>query len=287
MADELTFEGTSTYLNTDKGRIHYHEAGEGPPLILLHGSGPGVSGWANFRGNFQSFVDGGFRTLIVDLPGFGRSDPTGGNASQDAPEGVLRFMDGMGIESAGILGNSMGGGVGARVASSNPERVNRLVTIGGVGLNIFTAFPAEGIKLLVDFIEDPTRERLVTWMESMVYDKSIVTEELVETRFKQASDPGVLFEARKFYSKAALENIKKVMAGPESGANLAFLSRIQCPTLITWGRDDRVSPADMFLVPMRLIPKCEVHVFYNCGHWAMIERKEEFESVVIPFFQRG
>lgn len=280
---DLSYDGTSRFLETPQGRMHYHEAGDGPPLLLLHGSGPGVSGWSNFRGNIGTFSEQ-FRTIILDLPGFGASDPIEGHPAATAPDSVLRFLDGLGLQSVGILGNSMGGGVGSRVAANNAERVPRLAAIGGVGINLLSASPPEGIKLLVEFVEDPTRDRLITWMESMVFDRATLTDELVEERWQQAGNPVALESARQMYGRAAFSAMRAGMAG---AASLEHLDRIQAPTLLAWGRDDRVTPVDMALAPMRLIPRCELHVFYDCGHWAMIERKLEFESVMLSFFGRG
>jgi len=279
----LTYDATSRFLDTPQGRMHYHEAGDGPPLLLLHGSGPGVSGWSNFRGNIGTFSQQ-FRTVILDLPGFGASDPVEGHPSATAPESVLRFLDGLGLERVGILGNSMGGGIGSRVAANNPERVSRLAAIGGVGINLLSASPPEGIKLLMAFVEDPTRDRLLTWMESMVFDPATLTDELVEERWQQAGNPVALESARRMYGREMFSAMRAAMAG---AASLEHLHRIQAPTLLAWGRDDRVTPVDMALAPMRLIPQCELHVFYDCGHWAMIERKLEFESVMLSFFGRN
>lgn len=279
---DLTYEATSRFLETPQGRMHYHQAGDGPPLLLLHGSGPGVSGWSNFRGNIGAFSER-FRTIILDLPGFGASDAIEGHPAATAPESVLRFLDGLGLERVGILGNSLGGGIGSRVAAGNPDRVSRLAAIGGVGINLLSASPPEGIKLLMDFVADPTRERLVTWMESMVFDQGILTDDLVEERWKQAGNPVAIDSARRMYGREMFAAMRTAMAGT---AALEHLHRIQAPTLLAWGRDDRVTPVDMAIAPMRLIPKCELHVFYDCGHWAMIERKNEFESVMLSFFGR-
>lgn len=285
MTTEYTHVGTSKMLTTPGGDLHYHEAGDGPPLILLHGSGPGVSGWANFKGNLGVFAQH-FRTLILDLPGFGGSPDVEGHPMATAPEAVLRFMDGLGIERADILGNSMGGGVAARVAAEHPDRVKRLACIGGIGMPVFSSFPAEGIKLLVDFVEDPTRERLVAWMESMVYDPALITDEFVEERWKQATDPEAAASIKKMYSREGLTAMRQMMDGNAMAASLSYLGQIQAPTLITWGRDDRVSPMDMALTPLRLIKRAELHTFYDCGHWVMLERKAEFENVVVAFFTR-
>ncbi len=281
---EITHENTSRTLETEKGLLHYHEAGDGPPLLLLHGSGPGVSGWSNYQGNLPTFAKH-FRTLILDFPGFGKSYSCDENPMLAALPAVLDFLAGMDLDAVPVVGNSMGGSIAARLAAGHPERVKRLVTIGGVGTPVFSPSPPEGIKLLVQFVEDPTRERLVAWMESMVYDSAILTEEFVESRWKTASDPAALSDVRKLFNSTTLAG----MRGRNGAAvvnQIENLTKIQAPTLVTFGRDDRVTPLDSSLMPMRLIPNCELHVFHNCGHWAMIERKAEFENVVLAYLLR-
>jgi 2-hydroxy-6-oxonona-2,4-dienedioate hydrolase len=280
---ELTHDATSRTVETPRGTLHYHEAGEGPPLLLLHGSGPGVSGWANFRDNLPVFAEH-FRTLILDFPGFGKSYSSAGNPMLAALPAVVDFLDALSLGALPVLGNSMGGNVAARLAAGHPERVSRLVTIGGVGIPLFSAAPPEGIKLLVQFVEDPTRERLRAWMESMVHDTGLLTDEFFELRWQAASDPGALADVRKLFNAGSLLAMRDRATG--AGQVVDSLTRIQAPTLLTWGRDDRVTPLDGALLPMRLIPKVELHVFYDCGHWAMIERKDEFESVVLSFLLR-
>ena len=279
----LTADGTSRTLATPDGELHYHEAGDGPPLLLLHGSGPGVSGWANFSGNLPRFARH-FRTLVLDLPGFGRSHPVATSPVLHAPVAVLAFLDGLGIDRLAMLGNSLGGGVVARLAATNPDRVTRLVTLGGVGVPFFSPLPSEGIIRLVEFVEDPTRDRLVQWMRSMVFDPAVLTEEFVEARWATASDPEALAAIRTIYSRQMLDVLRPLLLGNPDV--LGMLGRIQAPTLLTWGRDDRVTPLDGAIAPLRLIPRCELHVFPDCGHWAMIERKDEFESVVLSFLLR-
>jgi pimeloyl-ACP methyl ester carboxylesterase len=278
----LTFDNSSREWASDGLRLHYHVAGDGPPLIMLHGSGPGVYGWANFAGNLPVFAQH-FRCYVPDLPGYGRSDAVQGHPIDGAVAAIRAFMDGNGIAQAGLLGNSLGGIVGSKLAAESPERVSKLCMIGGVGLNLFTSFPNEGINLLVDFMEQPTRERLVAWLRSMVYDQAIITEELIEDRWRRATDPKVLEVGRRIYSRSAMQALA---ANQFETQPWQYLPKILCPTLLTWGRDDRVSPLDRAILPMRIIPKCELHTFHDCGHWAMIERKQEFESVVLAFFRR-
>lgn len=281
----MSFDETSDILDDAGGALHYHEAGTGEPLLLLHGSGPGVTGWANFGNNLPVFAPH-FRTLILDLPGYGKSAPVEGMPIPSAVEAVVRFMDGMGIESAHIVGNSYGGIVGAQFAAAYPDRVKRFVTIGGIGVGLLTTFPGEGLTRLVDFVEEPTKERLIAWLHSMVFDKAILTDELLEMRWKSATDPVTMETSKKMYTRQALDAIAAFSRGPDAVQGFAYLPKIKAPTLIAWGRDDRVNPLDGALVPMRLIPNAELHVFPNCGHWAMIERKAEFENVAIAFLTR-
>ncbi|SDE51428.1 alpha/beta fold hydrolase [Rhodococcus tukisamuensis] len=285
MTSDLSYEGTLREISTEAGVLRYHEAGDGPPLLLLHGSGPGVTGWRNFRGNLGVFAEH-FRCLVLEFPGFGVSDDFGGHPMVTALDSVVKFVDALGLDSVDIIGNSMGGGVAISYAINHPEKVRRLVTIGGIGKAIFSPGPGEGIKLLQEFTEAPTRERLIQWLYSMVYDPEMVTEELIEERWTQATDPATLDSARRMYGKAAFAQMVKMMDASDAPPPWAMMHKVKAPTLLTWGRDDRVSPLDMSLVPMRTIPKAELHVFPNCGHWAMIEQKEAFEATVLSFLLR-
>ena len=274
-------------LPTAHGILRYYEVGDGPPLVLLHGSGPGVTGWRNFSGNLPVFAQH-FRIFVLEFPGFGVSDDFGApHPMVSAQTAVREFLDGLGLGRVRLLGNSMGGFVATDFAHDFPERVERLVTVGGAGASLFAPTPGEGIVRLSEFVEDPTRERLITWLHSMVYDQALITEEMIEQRWAQATDPATLESSRMMYGRAALERMANASRDPEAVPGWVKLRSLQVPTLITWGRDDRVSPLDMSLLPMRLLPQGEVHVFPNCGHWVMIEQKAAFESVVTAFLARA
>jgi 2-hydroxy-6-oxonona-2,4-dienedioate hydrolase len=282
---DYSFEATSRFVDLPEGRLHYHEAGEGPCLLLLHGSGPGVRGWANFEKNLPVFAES-FRCLIIDFPGYGDSDAVAGDPMSACVGAAVGLLDALGIDRAHLIGNSLGGVIGSLVAAQHPERVDRFVSIGGIGTNVFSPFPAEGMRLLSAFAEEPSRERLIDWLHSMVYDPALVTEALIEERFKQAMEPKTLATTQAIYTKQALGAIAQGRRTNPTAA-LAHLATIQAPTLLTWGRDDRVTPLDGSLVPMRIVPDCELHVFPDCGHWVMIECKEGFESLVLSFLQRS
>lgn len=273
-------------LSSERGVLRYREAGEGPPLLLLHGSGPGVTGWRNFRGNISFFAEH-FRTLILEFPGFGVSDAfDDAHPMLSAQHAVPLFLDGLGIDRASIIGNSMGGGVAIDFAIKHPHRVDRLVTIGGIGGNLYSPFPGEGIRLLSEFTENPSRERLIAWLQATVYDPALVTEELIQERWEQATDPATLASAKRMYGRAAVDGLAAAQRESVEPPQWAHLRAVTAPTLVTWGRDDRVSPLDMSVIAMRLLPRGEVHIFPDCGHWVMIEQKQAFESTVLSFLTR-
>lgn len=282
---DYSFESTRRELTTDKGVLRYHEAGDGPPLVLLHGSGPGVTGWRNFSENLAVFANH-HRALILEFPGFGVSDDSGEHPMLGAPASVVRFLDGLGIDKAHVIGNSMGGRVATEFALAAPDRIDRLVTIGGVGRSLFNPAPGEGLRLLVEFAENPSRDRLVQWLESMVYDPAILTEDLIEQRWNLATDPEVLESTRRIFSKASL---RAIVAASENadGALWTLGHKITAPTLLTWGRDDRVTPLDSALIPMRTIRQAQLHVFPNCGHWVQVEAKTAWESTVLAFLSQS
>ena len=288
LSDQATPADAPGYLreiNTPAGTLRYFEVGDGPPLLFLHGSGPGVTGRRNFHGILPAFA-ASFRCLILEFPGFGVSDDFGGHPMVTAQGVVAPFLDALGVDRVDIVGNSMGGGVGIGTAIHHPDRVRRLVTIGGIGTNVFSPGPSEGIRLLQEFTENPTRQRLVDWLNSMVFDPALVTDELIEERWALATNPETLASARRMYGKAAFAAMMDMMRAADTPMPWAQMHRVSAPTLLTWGRDDRVSPLDMALIPMRTIPNAELHVFPNCGHWAMIEAKAAFESTVLEYLHR-
>jgi len=280
-ATTLDFDATSRYLEGEY-RLHYHEAGEGEAFVLLHGSGPGVSGWSNFRGNFPVFASR-FRTVILDMPGFGLSERPAFDRAYPrvAADAVARLLDALGIERAHLLGNSMGGYVALEFALAYPDRVNRLVGMGpgGLAVNVLGPDPSEGARRLGEFMMAPSKEGMERWVDTMVSNKAVVDDALIEERFANAQVPGAL--------ESAIAIFPSLGQHPEPVPLWARLKGVKAPTLITWGRDDRMLPVEGGLMGFRQLPNAELHIFSKCGHWAQVERKDEFERLVIEFLTRG
>ena len=276
----LDFDSTSRFLEGEH-RIHYHEAGTGPALVLLHGSGPGVSGWSNFRGNFPVFAER-FRTVLMDMPGFGKSErPEFDRAyPRVAADALARLLDALGMDHAHLLGNSMGGYVALEFALAYPDRVGRLVLMGpgGLAVNILGPEQSEGARRLGEFMMAPSKKAMEAWVDTMVANKAVVDDALIEERLANAQAPGVLDSAMAIFMSLGQH--------PEPIPLWARLKQMKAPTLVTWGRDDRMLPVEGSLLGFRQLPNAELHIFSKCGHWAQVERKDEFERVVIEFLTR-
>ncbi len=270
---DLTTEDT-------RAGLHYHEAGAGEVVVMLHGGGPGASAWSNFGPNLPVFAKR-FRTLLVDQPGFGSSDKP--EITEQfftfAADRLRDLFDELGIERAHLVGNSLGGGTAVRFALRHPDRAGRLVLMapGGLGLNVFAPDPTEGIKRLYQFAAPPgpSREKLATFLRTLVFDQSLVTDELVEERFAVASDPAAL---RAMASMGA-----SFAADPEAGMLWREAHRLRQRVLLVWGREDRVNPLDGALVALKVIPRAQLHVFGRCGHWAQLEKFAEFNRLTMDF----
>lgn len=281
----IAIERDSTQRELDGEKyLSYHVAGEGTGLLLLHGSGPGVSGWANFGGNLPQFATK-YKVVVPDLPGYGASY----RPDLPAPyldlaiEAILRVLDAEGLDQVDIVGNSLGGAIATQFTLDHPTKVRSLVLMGPGGISpaLFQPLPTEGIKLLVAFAEDPTRERLITWLQSMVGEQAFLTEELIEMRWQASQAPGAIEFIRDFMRMALGPGL-----APNSAPMWTRLGEIAQRTLLVYGRDDRVTALEGAIHPMRHIPNAELHVFPKCGHWAMQERKDDFEAVVLDFLAR-
>ncbi|HEY4887718.1 MAG TPA: alpha/beta fold hydrolase [Candidatus Dormibacteraeota bacterium] len=265
--------------------LHWNEAGaDDQVLVALHGSGPGASAWSNFKGNLPAF-SAHFRTLLVDQPGFGWSDKPkiSGSSITYAAKAVIGLMDELHIDKAHFLGNSYGGGVASRIAIDHPERVQKLALMGpgGIAHVIFSPDPTEGISILREFLTNPTRETLERFVRIMVWDQKLVTPELLEERWKSASDP----ETFAGFKQAAMPDVT-----PEEGRRIReendlwrHLEKINHQVLLIWGRDDRVVPMDAAFFALRRLRNSRLHIFSRCGHWAQVEKKDEFNRLVIDF----
>ena len=271
-------EQSSRTVQTADWKLHYHEAGSGHPIILLHGSGPGATGWSNFSGNLGALAEH-FRVIAVDMPGWGASDPCPVERLEHV-DAAIQFMDALGIEKTAVVGNSMGGITAVRLAAEHPDRISHLITMGAAlnrGPRLYGPGdgPSEGIKVLVQAYQTPTTESMMRLVEIMCYDKRFATEELCRVRAEAAA-------ANPEHLKNFLEGLPKGMPAKKF-ASLEALTGIAAPTLLLHGRDDRVVHWEHTLHLVAHIPNSRMVLINRCGHWAMIEHAAEFNRLVTDF----
>ena len=260
-------------------QVHYNDCGAGAEtVVMLHGSGPGATGWANFHRNVDAFVGAGYRVVLMDCLGWGKSDPivcTGSRSDLNA-QTLKALLDALQLDTVHIVGNSMGGHSAVAFALANPTRVGRLILMGGGtgGPSQFVPMPTEGIKLLQGLYREPTIENLKKMMNVFVFDPGSMTEALFQARLDNML-------ARKDH----LENFVKSLAAnprqfPDQGSRLG---EITAPTLVIWGRDDRFVPMDVGLRLIWGMPNAELHIFNRCGHWAQWEHADKFNRMTLDF----
>ncbi len=279
--DRFSFEATTRRSKAGSIELHYNEAGEGPVLVMLHGGGPGASSWSNFNQNLPGLAEH-FRVLLVDQPGYGRSDKPEFDESfwTYSARAVRDLLDELGIERAHFVGNSLGGGTTLRFALDHPDRADRLVLMGpgGGALNIFSPDPSEGLKLLAGYYAPPgpSREKIEAFIRIMLFDQSLVTEELIDERYATSIDPEIM--------GGTIRALGGLMAGDPADSELwRLIDRIEHRTLLTWGRDDRVLPLDGAFFALKRMRDARLHVFPRCGHWAQLEHRAEFDRLTIDF----
>ena len=282
----ITEASTSTYIDVQEAdltaKVHVNDTGAATGdkvVVMLHGSGPGASGWSNFHRNVEPFVQAGYRVLLIDSPGFNKSDAIVTNSRDGTfAKAVKGVLDKLGIAKAHIIGNSMGGASAMRVAFDYPQVVDKLILMGGgsVGVSTTMPMPTEGLKRLVGLYRNPTQENLRAMMDIFVYDPSALTEELIQGRFDNMM-------RRPEHLTNFVESLKN-STRPNFAARLGELT---CPTLIVWGRDDRFVPMDLGIRMLWGIPNVEMHVFSKCGHWAQWEHADKFNRMVLDFISRA
>ena len=282
----ITDASTSRLVRIKEGdldlQLHYNDAGEGEQtVVMLHGSGPGASGWSNFHRNVEPLVSAGYRVVLMDAPGWSKSDPivSKGSRSDLNATALKGLLDVLKIDKAHLIGNSMGGHSAVAFALANPSRVGKLVLMGGGtgGVSSFVPMPTEGIKLIGALYRDPSIENLKRMMSVFVYDTSALTEDLFRLRLDNMLS-----------RREHLENfVKSAAANPKQFPDVGHrLGEISAETLVIWGRDDRFVPLDTGLRLVAGLQKADLHVFSRCGHWAQWEHAEKFNRMVVEFLGR-
>ena len=259
----------------DGMRLHYLDSGEGPVVVWLHGSGPGASGHSNFKTNHPAFAAAGFRNIVLDLPGFGRSDkPADAQYNLDFfVSRLTAFLEVIGVSRCTLLGNSLGGAIALGQALARPELVERLILMAPGGVEEReTYFRMKGIRRMVDtYAAGPMGvEQMRHVMALQLYDASLLDDALLAERAAvAATQPANLFST---------------MMVPDMTERL---HELQCPILGFWGINDNFNPASGAMKILEHAPQARFIMLNRCGHWVQVEHTARFNRSCIDFLKQG
>lgn len=266
--------GTAEISVTDTG-------GDGAPVVLLHGGGPGASGISNYSRNIDALA-ASYRVIVPDMPGYGRStkyvdhsDPFGYLA-----DSIRGMLDEMGVQRAHLVGNSYGGAAGLRLALDTPHRADKLVLMGPGGIGTTRGLPTPGLKSLLGYYagEGPSREKLATFIRNyLVYDGPSVPDELIDLRYQASLDPQVVADPP-LRRPSGLRTLWRMDLTRDKR-----LRRLTNPTLVLWGRDDKVNRPAGGPMLLNMMPNAELVMTSHTGHWMQWERAELFNALVSDF----
>lgn len=260
-------------------RTNYIEAGDAanPPLILIHGSGPGVTAFANWNGVIPALSEH-FHIYAPDMIGFGYTDCPAelDDINMDVwVSHIGAFMDALGIASARFIGNSFGGALTLALAVRQPAKVEQIVLMGAAGL----PFPiTDGLLKVWGY--QPSAKAMRDLMETFAYNSGLVTDVIVESRYQASIRPGAQEAFTRLFPEPRQARLEALCSSEDD------LRALTQPTLIMHGREDVIVPLEISQRYNALIPNSELHVFGHCGHWTQIEKKERFIELVTPFFNR-
>lgn len=262
-------------LSIDVGgiRTNYHDLGRGTPVLMIHGSGPGVSGWVNWRMVMNDLARDR-RVIIPDMVGFGFTERWPGQA-YDVDTWVAQLtglLDALDLPRVDIVGNSFGGALALKLAIRHPQRLRRIVLMGSAGLR----FPiTEGLEAVWGY--EPSLENMRALLDIFAFDRGLVNDELARLRYQASIQPGFQ-EAFSAMFPAPRQRWVDALASDETD-----LRSLPHETLLVHGREDRVIPLDSSVQLSRLIPRAQLHVFGRCGHWTQIEQAARFVRLVGDF----
>ncbi|MCC0574476.1 alpha/beta fold hydrolase [Streptomyces californicus] len=260
------------------------ETGDGPPVLLLHGGGPGASGVSNYARNITELAKE-YRVIVPDLPGYGRSTKgiDGSDPFGHLADGIRGLLDGLGLEKAHLVGNSYGGACALRLALDTPNRVDRMVLMGPGGIGTTRSLPTPGLNSLLNYYtgDGPSRRKLEKFIRDyLVFNAADVPDAAIDERYRASIDPEVIASPplRRPSGPNALRTVWKMDFTRD-----ARLSRLPVPTLVLWGAQDRVNRPSGGPMLAERMPNCDLHLVANTGHWVQFERAELFNRLCADF----
>jgi 2-hydroxymuconate-semialdehyde hydrolase len=265
------------FVDHDGTRTHYWDVGEGRPVLLLHGSGPGVSALANWRLAIPALSQRR-RVVAPDLVGFGTTETDGPIRTHldTWVSQVASFLKALDLPTVDVVGNSMGGAVGLGLAARGQELVRRVVAMGTVGVRFELT---DGLDRAWGY--RPSLAAMQELIGLFAHDARFAADEdLVRMRHDASREPKAGERFASLFPAPRQRWIDALALSPED------IERVQHPVLLVHGREDRIIPWESTsLRLLDLLPNARLLLFARCGHWVQIERADEFHRLVDDFLE--
>jgi 4,5:9,10-diseco-3-hydroxy-5,9,17-trioxoandrosta-1(10),2-diene-4-oate hydrolase len=252
---------------------------EGSTVLLIHGIGGSLEDWIL---NADALAKH-HRVYALDLVGYGHSDkPSASYSFSYMAQFVKDFMEAESIDRACLIGHSLGGGISLQFSIQFPSNVEKLVLVGsaGLGQQVTLLLRVLTLPIIGKLLSRPSRKGTANFLKECLYDSALVTDELVDFSYSLASLPGA--QDALLSTVRTLGNIRG-MRKDVLRPIVDNLSAITVPTLIFWGKQDRILPVTHAQVAEEKIPDTQLKIFDPCGHFPQLERPEEFNSIVLKF----
>ncbi len=275
---------TNSEIQTGNFRTFLNRSGEGhrETILFLHGSGAGVTAWSNWQYALP-FFDDTFQSVAPDLVGFGAT-----RHPENPPTEIRKWMrhwvdqslsllDALDIRKAHLVGNSMGGAIALQLLMEAPERFDRVVLMGSIGVPHKIT---PGIDRLWSFYDDPSVVVFRNIIKWFVYDESFLGDRLdgiARSRYEAAMNPDVQRSFKAMFP-APRQKVLDDLVVPDLA-----LRRMTNPTLLVHGRDDGIVPLETSMHLLEHLPRVQLHVFGQCSHWTQIEYAKQFNQLVLQF----
>lgn len=245
-----------------EGKFNYYEAGEGTPIIVLHGL---MGGLSNFDGVANYFPKHGYKVIIPELPLYTQ------NILKTNVKAFAKFLNDFilhkGYTRVILLGNSLGGHIGLYHTKMYPQNMLGLILTGSSGLYenaMGDSYPRRGDY---DYIQKKAEE--------VFYDPKMATKEIVDEVYDIANDRIKLIKTLTIAKSAIRHNMAK------------DLPKIHVPTCLIWGKNDKVTPPEVAVEFDQLLPNSELFWIDNCGHAAMMEHPDEFNQIMHEWLKKS
>jgi pimeloyl-ACP methyl ester carboxylesterase len=277
----------SWFIRTGVVKTHFIEAGEGDPLILIHGGGPGASGEHNWGNNIEE-LSRHFHVFALDLIGYGLTDKPAIEYSYQAKvDQLTNFVDALCLEKVHLGGNSMGSYVVVRYALDRPERVKKVIMVATAtvaGAMNLGKVSEQGNTVRVQVGEKPDRESMRAWLEMLLFNKDRITDELLDGRVRLACLPGAS-EAQQSY-RDFLRRIAKDPTLQQWYDISQRLPKVTFPIALFWGKEDRFAPTELAYRMRDALPNLKgFYLVENAGHQVQNDQPEKFNQLVIDFLK--